>query len=196
MFDTLLKPGRHGDTSGPAGVVATPAGRCALATVVAGRNRTDELAAALERRFAVRPPMRPGHAAGDGVGFVGVGPGRWLALHAGNDGTAFEAALRDAVADRGAVTDQTDAFALLDLSGPAVRKALAKGVTVDLHPVAFRPGDAATTPVNHIGVTFWQIDAAPAYRFAVPRSYAGSFLDWLLASAAEYGIEATPAGRG
>ncbi|HYH22922.1 MAG TPA: sarcosine oxidase subunit gamma family protein [Azospirillum sp.] len=196
MFDALLKPGRHGETNGPAGVFAAPAGRYALATVVAGRNRAEELAAALEARFGVRPPMRPGYAAGDRVGFVGVGPGRWLAMDANGDGSAFEGALRDAVADRGAVTDQTDAFGLLHLSGPAVRKALAKGVTVDLHPAAFRPGDAATTVVGHIGVTVWQVDEAPAYQISVARSYAESFLDWLLASAAEYGVEVTPAGRG
>ncbi|BAI74489.1 sarcosine oxidase, gamma subunit (plasmid) [Azospirillum sp. B510] len=202
MSDTLLKPGRHGaahgTATGPAGVTVAPAAPSALATLVAGRHRADALADALDRRFGVRPPLRPGHATGAGIGFIGVGPGRWLVLGDGADGAAFEAMLREAAAGLGAVSDQSDAFLLFDLSGPQVRRALAKGVAVDLHPGVFRIGDAATTPVGHIGASFWRIDDigdAPVYRFAVARSYAASFIDWLLASAAEYGVEVMAAGR-
>ena len=58
---------------------------------------------------------------------------------------------------------------------------------IDLHPRAFGPGDAAVTSVAHVGVHLWQIDAAPTYELAVPRSLAAAFWHWLVESAAEFG---------
>jgi methylglutamate dehydrogenase subunit D len=40
----------------------------------------------------------------------------------------------------------------------------------------------------HIGVHFWQLDAAPTYDFAVFRSFAASFCEWLLDASAEFGV--------
>ena len=74
------------------------------------------------------------------------------------------------------------------ISGPRARDALAKGVHIDLHPSAFLPGDAAVTAVAYIGVHFWQVDAAPTYEFAMFRSFAVSFGEWLVDAAAEFGV--------
>jgi methylglutamate dehydrogenase subunit D len=93
------------------------------------------------------------------------------------------------------IVDQSHARTLLRISGPRVRDALAKGVAIDLHPSEFRTGDTAATSVAHIGVQFWQHDAAPTYVFCVARGYAGSFWDWLAVSAAEYGLEVAPTAR-
>ena len=52
--------------------------------------------------------------------------------------------------------------------------------------------------VAHVAVQLWQTDDTPTYTFSVARSLAGSFWDWLAASAAEYGLElaaARPIGR-
>ena len=73
------------------------------------------------------------------------------------------------------------------MSGPRVRDTLAKGCSLDLHPRAFKPGDAATTPVALIDCQIWQLDETPTYALAVPSSFAESFWDWLTASAAEFG---------
>ena len=87
------------------------------------------------------------------------------------------------------MTDQSDARLVLLLSGPRVRDVLAKGVPVDLHPKAFKPGDVANTIVAHIGVQIDMLDDAPIYQLTAPRSTAGSFWSWLTASAAEFGYE-------
>jgi sarcosine oxidase subunit gamma len=89
----------------------------------------------------------------------------------------------------GSLVEQSHARTLLRVRGPRVREALAKGVAVDLHPRAFKPGDAATTLVAHLPVTLWQIDDQPTYEFAVARSLAQSFWQWLSTAAAEYGLE-------
>ena len=49
-----------------------------------------------------------------------------------------------------------------------MRDVLAKGVPLDLHPKAFKPGDVATTLVAYIGVQIDLLDDAtlPAHRAA------------------------------
>ena len=102
-------------------------------------------------------------------------------------------ALLAPLAAHAAIVDQSHARTLIRVCGPRVRDALAKGVALDLHPSAFTPGDTALTSVAHIGIQLWQTDDAPTYAFSIPRSYAGSFWDWLLSAAAEYGLEMRPA---
>jgi sarcosine oxidase subunit gamma len=65
---------------------------------------------------------------------------------------------------------------------------LAKGVPIDLDARVFGPGDTALTLVGHISVHLWQVDRAPTYEFAVPRSFAAGFCEWLFAAAAPYGV--------
>jgi heterotetrameric sarcosine oxidase gamma subunit len=77
---------------------------------------------------------------------------------------------------------------VLRIGGPRARAALAKGCPLDLHPRAFGPGDTAVTAIAHVGVQLWQLDDAPTYELAVPRSMAKSFWTWLSASAAEFGL--------
>ena len=77
---------------------------------------------------------------------------------------------------------------MLRLSGSNVRDVLAKGLAVDLHPKAFKPGDVATTLIAYIGVQIDMLDDA-TWQLSAPRSMAGSFWSWLTASAAEFGYD-------
>jgi sarcosine oxidase subunit gamma len=104
----------------------------------------------------------------------------------------FATDLSERLGHAASVSDQSDARAILRLSGPRARDALAKGLAVDLHPKAFGPGDAAQSVIALIGAHLWQIDDAPTYEIAVFRSYAGSFAEFIAASAAEYGIAVLP----
>ena len=58
---------------------------------------------------------------------------------------------------------------------------------IDLHPRAFRAGDAAVTTVAHIGAQIWQVDETPTYELIVSRSFAAGFWEWLTDAAAEFG---------
>ena len=44
------------------------------------------------------------------------------------------------------------------------------------------------TAVAYVGVHFWQIDAVPTYEFAILRSFAIAFWEWILDAAAEFGV--------
>ncbi|MFG1344951.1 sarcosine oxidase subunit gamma family protein [Xanthobacter autotrophicus DSM 431] len=195
LAPTRLVPAGHYGPDGATGVSARTVERLALATLVARKGATASLLAAAS---AAGLPLVDAPRLGTGAGLqaVGTGPGRWLVMAEGLEGPALVAWLKSLFPGLAAITDQSDANLVLDISGPKVREGLAKGVAVDLHPVAFEAGDAATTSVSHVGVTFWQMDDAPRYRFAVPRSFAPAFLRWLTASAQEYGFALANAGRG
>jgi heterotetrameric sarcosine oxidase gamma subunit len=180
-FDVLAPAG----ATGPAGVVVSERGDLQLATVVARGDR-EELAVRLRSAFGLELPAGPRLAAGRGVGLLGLGPRSWLALRDGADLLAED--LRHALGEAAAVTDQSDGYAVLRLSGPKAWATFEKGLGVDMHPRAFRPGDSAVTSCAQIGVILWQIDEAPTYEAAVFRSLARDFWHWLSESAAEYGL--------
>ncbi|MEP9353786.1 sarcosine oxidase subunit gamma family protein [Xanthobacter sp. KR7-65] len=190
----LLPEGDYG-LEGAAGVRAQAVTGLAAATLVARRGQTAALRAACA---AAGLPLADAPRASSGAGLeaVGTGPGRWLIFAEGLSGRELRARLEGLSAGLAAVTDQSDANLVLDISGARAREALMKGVTVDLDPAAFQTSDAATTIVSHVGVTFWQRDAAPTFRFVVGNSFAPAFLRWLGASAAEFGFALSGTGRG
>lgn len=167
-------------------VTVKPRDNLGLATVIARRGQEDALCARLASTYATDLPARPILAHGRGLDLVWSGPAQWLAV---SDDRAIAALLGGELAGMAAVSDQTDGRAVLRLSGPKLRDALAKGCPIDLHPRAFRTGDTAITAIAHIGVQFWQVDEAPTFDMLVARSMAGSFWSWFSAAAAEFGIE-------
>ena len=185
-WDLYAQTGRYGRRDGPAGVTVTPREGLALASVTAADGAEEKLAAAIRDRFGLSLP-EPGAALFSGeTGLIWSGPGQWLALApARGDLDGLGAALTGLAV----VADQSDGRAVLRLSGPDARRALEKGVSVDLHPHAFGPGRTAVTAVAHIGVQLWQRDDRPIYEIAVARSFAGSLWSWLDEAAAEFGCE-------
>ena len=160
----------------------------ALATMSVRRNRLPALERGVREVFGLELPHAPQCVTAGPVSFLWAGAGQWLATSDGDNGTAFERRLRDALGNLASVTDQSDGRIILRVTGPRVRDALAKGVPTDLHPRVFRPGDAAITTVATIGVHLWQVDEAPTYELIVPRSFAVAFREWFDEAAAEFGI--------
>jgi sarcosine oxidase subunit gamma len=85
--------------------------------------------------------------------------------------------------------DQSDARAVIEISGSKAREALAKGISIDLHPQAFGVGDSASTLAVQLWITLWQTELAPTYRIAVFRAFGSSVLEWLVNSSAEFGCQ-------
>lgn len=190
----IAQPGRHGRQTGTAGVVIEVRTDLALASVIAKRHKLEGLKSAVSTTYGVALPAGPRRVGNGAFAFAGTGPDQWLASAAGAEAAGFATRLRGRIGLFAAVSDQSDARLVLRVSGPRVREILAKGVPLDLHPNAFKPGDVANTTVAHIGVQIDMIDAAPVYQLTAPRSTAGSFWSWLTASAAEFGYEVTVDG--
>ena len=170
--------------SGPPGVVAHWQHYGTAALVLARKGQIPALAAKITNLHGLALPNGPGRVAAGEIAFTGLAPGQWLAT--GPEG--FVARLATDLAGLASVSDQTDARVFLRLKGANLRETLAKGVPLDLHPASFAPGAAAATLAAHVSVWLWRLDH-DTFELAVPRSMLGSFMDWLNASAAEFGLE-------
>lgn len=173
------------------GVIAIDRDGVGLASVLVRKGRIAALSQRACECFGIELPRGPHRAGADGVAFAGTGPEAWL-VTSEQGGNAFAASLRETLGDLASVSDQSDGYAVLRLTGPKLRDTLAKIIPIDLHPRAFKPGDVASTLASHVGAMLWRLEddaeGSPVFEVAVFRSFAGSFWHALSASAAEFGL--------
>lgn len=173
-------PGRFGKADGAPGVRVREHRAGLMASVIARRGAAPAVQASIAQHRTAT------------VSVIHAGPDHWW-IEAAPGALSIEG-LQSMFEGTAAVFDQSDSRVVLEVGGPKIRDALAKGLPIDLHPSVFRKGDAAVTTANHISVHVWQVDDAPLYRLAVPRSYFGSFWRGFAAAAAEYGCEVGETG--
>ncbi len=184
----VLRPSHSGAESQTG--VALVERRLAIAQVQARKARETELAAAISSSFGLSLPAPGGASTGrDGTAAIWIGPATWLILAPRTAPGTLAQRLAAAVSDTGSVTDQTFGKALLRLSGAKARDVLAKGCRVDLNPRVFGPRRAAVTSIGHIGCVLAQVDEVPTFDLVVPATLAASFVEWLEAAAAEFGLD-------
>lgn len=190
----IAQPGPFG-AQGEAGIVVTGLGGFGLASVIAAPGGSAALSRTFETRLGLALPTAPRIVRGPAHDAIWAGPDQWLLRAASRDGFA---GLLDELSAHAALSDQSDARAALRITGPRVRDVLAKGVMLDMHPDVFTVGDAALTNVAYIGIHLWRLEdtsEGPAFEITVPRSMAGSFWSWFVASASEFGCRVA-SGRG
>lgn len=192
--EQVLLPGTHGARTDEPGVVVALRTGLALAFVMARKGKVEDLRQRVLDRFGATLPMTAQRAeksvglSFDSLNLIWAGPGRWLAGTSAQAAASLEVLLRNELSGLASVVNQTDGRSVFCICGPRARDVLAKGLPIDMDPRVFGPGDTALTLAGHINVHFWQIDLSPAYEFAVPRSFAASFYDWLFAASAKYGV--------
>ena len=177
--------GGHRAPGSEAGVALTTREGLAICAILSKRSRLAELARTIAALGLSLPG--PGQALSrGGCRVLWSGPDLWTVI-----GLQAEVEqLAAACAAHALVVDQSDARAIVAVSGLRARVTLAKGVPIDLHERAFRPGMTAVTTVAGVAVQIWQTDETPTYELAVPRSFAEDFWAWLTHAAAEYGYDA------
>ncbi|HET7715552.1 MAG TPA: sarcosine oxidase subunit gamma family protein [Bauldia sp.] len=185
-------PGRHGRMDGAAGVTVGERVDLGLASVMARKGQGTALREIARAAYGADLPDTPRHVAGPEVGFIGTGPGQWLAVSERLANGDLSTDLSTKLKGLASISDQSDGRAVVRFAGGRAREVLAKGLPIDLHPSLFAPGGAATSIIALMGVTLWQVDAVPTYDIAVFRSLAGSFWKWLTDSAAEFGYDVAP----
>ena len=174
-------------SSTSARVRVTEAAGLARIDLVTSVRRAAALRAAFAAATGVELPRAGRSVRAGELTVLALAPDRWQCESDGPAGSAI-AALCAVVGDEAALVDQSDGSRTFDVAGPSAREALAKGVPIDLDESAFRVGDVARTGVAHVAVTLRCLSAEPAFRIAVARTYAESFLEWLLDAGAAYGI--------
>jgi sarcosine oxidase subunit gamma len=188
-LESLAVPGRFGREGGAPGVTIEERTGLGLATVAARKGAAKALKQAVASAYGVELPDRSRAVHGPSVSFIGYGPGQWLAVSEAFAGEKLARELGERLRGLASISDQSGGRTVLRLSGPRARAVLAKGLTIDLHPRAFEPGNAATSTISLMGVQIWQVDDAPSYDLAIFRSVSASFWRWLTASAAEFGYQ-------
>jgi sarcosine oxidase subunit gamma len=139
----------------------------------AARRVADALGAAL--------PVAPNTVARAGAREVlWLGPDEWLVVAPAGEEAVIEAALRAALAGKGACVDLSANRTALELAGPAARDVLASCCALDLHPRAFGPGRCAQTLVAAAPAVVQQTGDEPAFRLLVRPSFAAYVAEWLL----------------
>lgn len=189
-----FKPGPLGRRGSASGCTVRELTHFALATVIARKDRAAAVSQLALSALGVALPESRHFAAGTDFGFVWSGPGQWLALSPVVS-QPVEHVLGTALGAQASIFDQSGSRRMLELRGLRMRDALAKGMSLDLHPSAFKTGDAASTMASHLAVHFWQVADEPVYRLLVVHTYFDSLWRWLAASAAEYGCDVLPAAH-
>jgi len=187
----IAVPGRFGKAEGEPGVIISERVGLGLATVACRKGQADSLKSAIANVYGVELPDSSRAAKGPKVGFIGTGPGQWLAMSEGLGAEALARDLAQRLAGLASISDQSGGRTVLRVSGPRARDVLAKGLPIDLDPRVFPLGSAATSVISLMGVQLWQTDDTRSYDIALFRSLSQSFWRWLTASAAEYGYEVT-----
>lgn len=118
-----LAPVGHG-----AGVTAVPVQGRAVATILVRKGKMSELTDRVADAFGIVLRDQPRHSAASNIAFLGIGPGKWLAM-SDQPAPAFVTDLTARLDGLAAVVDQSDALAILRLSGPALPGHAGKGIS-------------------------------------------------------------------
>ncbi len=182
---TYGKRGRQGAPSDhPIGIAEA---NLAIVQVQARRGRGAEAAAAFQAQFGSALPAPGRFVHTTNASAVCIGPDTWLVTAPFVSEGALAQRLESALSGIAAITDQSHGKTALRISGEKARAMLEKGCRVDLHPRSFGVGSAAVTPIDHVTVVLAQTDEAPTYYLIAPSTLVRSLLDFLTASAGEYG---------
>ncbi|MCP3463537.1 sarcosine oxidase subunit gamma [Bradyrhizobium sp. CCGUVB23] len=187
-WEGIITPGKYGAESSKVGVVVEQLDNVVLAIVTARTGKEHAVRTILAEYLGLAVPATSKVARGMTGSVIGLKPGSWMIVL---PKLRLDPVLEEKFSGIAAVTEQSDSRVLLRVRGRYVRDALAKGVTIDLHPRAMCVGDAAVTAVAQIVVHIWMTDEEPIYELAIPRSMARSFWDWFACSSAEYGYACT-----
>jgi methylglutamate dehydrogenase subunit D len=173
------------------GVLATERAGLGIARIVARKGLGARLAVLFRSSFGIEPAHGPRRVSHEGVGIAGIGPQTWLATCDGG-GNGFAESLRRALGDCASVSDQSDAYAILRLTGPRLRSTLAKLTPIDIHPRSFPVNSVAQTICGYVNVTLWRLEDTPqgdaVFEIWVAGSLAASLHQAISHGAAEFGF--------
>ena len=149
--------------------------------VLSFANQYQAVAAAISKALGMECAVSPGICnTNEHTQVAWNGPNSWMIIASDEEAKRKPGellkSLRKAVGDTGAVVDQSHGRCALRLSGILAPKVMAKNTSIDLHPIAFGPGQCALTAVAHMSALVIQVDNSPSYDLFVARSLARSFV--------------------
>mgnify|MGYP003669683218 FL=1 len=161
--------------------------------VLRGLPSDKKFTAAAKKALGVEPPSEPGTVASSKTArILWTGPNEWIVY---SDDTGLATTLTKAVsALHAAVTDVTEHYTMIRLSGRHARDVMIKGCAIDLHPREFGPGRCVQSHIGRITVLFDQTDETPTYDILVRASFAEYLWMYLEDAGLEFGVRIEPRG--
>ena len=187
-LSNTITPGRRGKKEGQPGVTLTEVTGFAFANLTAFTGQKKALEKAIKAAFGIELPNESRRIEKHGISFIGVGPEQWIVMAYDAYSNGFLRRLAMLTNGIAALVDQSDARAILRVSGSESRRALTKGVSVDLDPQVFGKNCAATTLSAGLWISLWQVEDAPTYEISVFRAFGVSLYEWITHSAEEFGL--------
>ncbi|HVO03282.1 MAG TPA: sarcosine oxidase subunit gamma family protein [Candidatus Cybelea sp.] len=128
----------------------------------------------------------------NGLRILWLGPNEWWVVASDARRAELIERLRRAFAGgHTAVTDVSESRTTITLAGPAAREVLARGISLDLHPRAFGPGQCAQTGMSKANVLLHQVDDRPGYEIYILKSFADYLWRWIGLVAEDFGLAVT-----
>ena len=128
-------------------------------------------------------------SAADDLRLLWLGPNEWWVVAPDAKRTELIERLRQAFAGQHtAVIDVSESRTVITISGPAARDVLARGISLDLHPRAFGPGQCAQTGMSKANIVLHQIDNQPSYEIYILKSFSDYLWRWIDLVAEDFGI--------
>jgi sarcosine oxidase subunit gamma len=145
---------------------------------------------AVARIVGAEPPRIANTAVDAGARrIMWMGPNEWLIVAPnGEAGSLVSQLRREFGANHASAVDVSESRTVITLAGPKAREFLARGVTLDLHPRAFKVGQCAQTGMSRCNILLHLIDDRPSFDIYVLKSFADYLWQWSERAAAQFRI--------
>jgi sarcosine oxidase subunit gamma len=118
-----------------------------------------------------------------------LGPNEWWVVSLPDRSDALVPALRQAFqGQHTAVIDVSESRTVITVTGAKARDLLARGISLDLHPRVFGPGQCAQTGMAKANVVLHQLDDKPSYDIYVLKSFSDYLFRWSEQIAKDFGL--------
>jgi len=125
----------------------------------------------------------------DDLRILWLGPNEWWVVAPDAKRAELIERLRQSFAGQHtAVCDVSESRTVITVTGPTTRDVLARGISLDLHPRAFGPGQCAQTGMAKANVVLHQIDNAPSYEIYILKSFSDYLWRWIGLVAEDFGL--------
>lgn len=181
-------PGRHGKPMAKPGIRISMVHPVSIVSIVTRAGKAQLLNVAIRKKFGVELPYPGRTTKGNSVTFYWCGAEQFFAVATGMAEGELYDTLREVAGELASFSDQSHARLMLNVEGPAVRRLLAKGTPVDLHPRVFPEDGSIVTQMAHVGIHL-AASGPDSFTLSVFRGFGESFWEWLSSQANEFGYE-------